>query len=605
MAPRNHLRTIIAGVSLLLMVWAPTTAAQLNPDIKKHLRLGQYSAVETILIKDADSGNPDAAFHLARIYQTGHVRAPHSDRAEDLLNQAADAGNAEAMFLLGKLYTRKSNTPAHNALAHKWYTRAAQAGNRKAQRALANLVSQETPQTIAQDPRSLVQACDSEKISAADKERIRTLNAASLQAALNCDNADAMVRSLASAGAVLDQTDDAGNALLHAAVSRGKVAAAQYLYHDGADANQKNNSGWSARMLAQRSGNPDLKKLFGVMQAPTGALPQALNAAAKDGQYKGWSALNLAAWHGKASLVDDLLDEGIDINGTDATGHTALSRALARKNSQISAMLLEHGAEATEDDVAALSSIEDPRLLNAYLGKRPKDRFIAQILCTAARNGSLRTTHAVAPHLKEPDAPCGETTPLVLASRAGHSQIVQLLLDQGADFTRKDASGCSALCWALRNGHDKVAHLLAQRNTANSPDKLGVTPLMLAAIAGNLRILEQLLADGAEVNEKSLAGSHALLQAAAAGQLPIVTRLLERGSLIDQKNAAGDTALIAAVRAGHLAVARQLLEHGASRNAHNARFESARDLALKKNDEQWTTLFKQRSSLWGTLNGGP
>jgi ankyrin repeat protein len=50
--------------------------------------------------------------------------------------------------------------------------------------------------------------------------------------------------------------------------------------------------------------------------------------------------------------------------------------------------------------------------------------------------------------------------PLHLASQEGYDDIVQLLLDHGADANREDSHGSTPLHLASQEGHDHIVRLL-------------------------------------------------------------------------------------------------------------------------------------------------
>jgi ankyrin repeat protein len=51
-------------------------------------------------------------------------------------------------------------------------------------------------------------------------------------------------------------------------------------------------------------------------------------------------------------------------------------------------------------------------------------------------------------------------TALIRASGEGHIDVVKLLLEQGADVNAKNNAGATALIWAFMQGHTEVAKLL-------------------------------------------------------------------------------------------------------------------------------------------------
>lgn len=85
-------------------------------------------------------------------------------------------------------------------------------------------------------------------------------------------------------------------------------------------------------------------------------------------------------------------------------------------------------------------------------------------------------------------------------------QIVSMMLNAGADpnLDCGDRSGCSALHTALKYGHTDILRILLEGPKertgvvidVESRDSTGFTPLMIAAIAGNLQQLDVLLEIG-------------------------------------------------------------------------------------------------------------
>lgn len=105
----------------------------------------------------------------------------------------------------------------------------------------------------------------------------------------------------------------------------------------------------------------------------------------------------------------------------------------------------------------------------------------------------------------------------------------------------------------------------------------GMTPLLLAARAGEASNVQAALASGASVNETSAYGWTALMFAAQQGNTEVVELLLNAGA---NSNAASTwvakntqaplpetTALAEAIAAGHVSIARRLLAHGAQADA--------------------------------------
>ena len=93
-----------------------------------------------------------------------------------------------------------------------------------------------------------------------------------------------------------------------------------------------------------------------------------------------------------------------------------------------------------------------------------------------------------------------KATALLLAIMSGHTQIVQYLLDKGADINALSKDGHSSLMIACQYKHQDIVHLLlnyrADANTQNS--KTTNTALHFACCKQLATAVELLLAHGAD-----------------------------------------------------------------------------------------------------------
>ncbi|MBR7109258.1 MAG: ankyrin repeat domain-containing protein [Akkermansia sp.] len=171
-------------------------------------------------------------------------------------------------------------------------------------------------------------------------------------------------------------------------------------------------------------------------------------------------------------------------------------------------------------------------------------------------------------------------TSLHEASAAGHAEVVLYLLEHGADPTVRDKKGETPLFRAVRNGHNEVVKVYAEKlgrkmQTEADPQKTdvhcnpaGSTLLLPAAWGGHAEVVQTLLAAGVDPNKADANGNTALLF--AVRQFPVAkdaaltaeeTKLAEQyramlGTLLKHTpavdvNAAditGNTALISAAR---------------------------------------------------------
>ena len=130
-------------------------------------------------------------------------------------------------------------------------------------------------------------------------------------------------------------------------------------------------------------------------------------------------------------------------------------------------------------------------------------------------------------------------TPLILAARYGHDQIVRELIRAGADVNGKSNTKRTALHWTSSwRGRSIVIKTLAEAGAnLNVQDEWGVTPLMRAAYWGHGNVVVELIRAGADVSVVSSckwlsvpAGSTALHFAAKQNNIECGVLLVEAGA---------------------------------------------------------------------------
>ncbi|XP_050598064.1 protein phosphatase 1 regulatory subunit 12A isoform X7 [Bombus affinis] len=200
-----------------------------------------------------------------------------------------------------------------------------------------------------------------------------------------------------------------------------------------------------------------------------------------------------------------------------------------------------------------------------------RDRTLRNALHYCMDAGTAGAVAAAAPELV--NAPDAEGhTPLHLAVIAGDTQLVAVLLANGADVNAKDLEGHSVLHWATVCGEAECVRLvLAAGARPSTPDLRGGSPLHYAAQCCGaaataelavpkkvgLKVLQTLLEFGADVNAKDEDGRQPILWAASAGSVEAVLALAR-------------PALCAAAK-GQLETLKILAQHGGSLYARSVR----------------------------------
>ena len=132
-------------------------------------------------------------------------------------------------------------------------------------------------------------------------------------------------------------------------------------------------------------------------------------------------------------------------------------------------------------------------------------------------------------------------TPLLCACSggciAGHASIAKLLLERGADMHAVNKDDTGALHYACFYGYDEVVQLLLKRGAdSNAFTKANRIPLHFACYYGHAKCVKELLRYDVQVDVKDLDGHTPLDYARTNGHLSIVKTLEEYERNMRQKN---------------------------------------------------------------------
>jgi ankyrin repeat protein len=162
--------------------------------------------------------------------------------------------------------------------------------------------------------------------------------------------------------------------------------------------------------------------------------------------------------------------------------------------------------------------------------------------------------------------------PLIAAVLEGKTEIIQLLLDYGADVNTSDGLLTPLLVAVIKENQEIIKLLLKNEKTkidVNQKGKSGWTPLLTAVSDENMETIQLLLEHGADVNIAKDSGSTPLTVAVAGGNQEIIKLLLKNEKTkidVNQKGRSGWTPLLTAVLHKNIETIQLLLEHGADVN---------------------------------------
>lgn len=168
------------------------------------------------------------------------------------------------------------------------------------------------------------------------------------------------------------------------------------------------------------------------------------------------------------------------------------------------------------------------------------------------------------------------------AIRMDDAAEVQQLLARGFDPNTLDPQGQHGLLIAIKEPSPKVAKALvgAPNINLNILNKQGESPLMLAALKGQLDLASQMVEKGADVNKTGWTPLH---YAASNSNLSLIKLLLENSAYIDAESPNGTTPLMMASMYGSAEAVKLLLEEGADPQLKNQQGMTATQFAQRVN----------------------
>jgi ankyrin repeat protein len=161
--------------------------------------------------------------------------------------------------------------------------------------------------------------------------------------------------------------------------------------------------------------------------------------------------IHQASKTGDIDAVTRLLDQGVSVEDTDATGETPLLSASLAGQTRIVELLLARHADIEARNDRGLTPLH-----------------------AAAYGGHVETVVALIQHGAKVDDTQNryKTTALIVASEEGCTEIVKLLLDHGADIEAKEANGFTALTQAGSVWHWDTVDALIQAGAACQPKEI-------------------------------------------------------------------------------------------------------------------------------------
>ena len=270
-----------------------------------------------------------------------------------------------------------------------------------------------------------------------------------------------------------------------------------------------------------------------------------------------------AAEEGDAELVEQLIDEGLNINvkAIHAHDNTPLHNPAENGHAEVVKILVEAGADPNDILYASRPGRKTPLYLAAGIGSVE----VCKVLIETGAELDKRDE--------------GGQTALLLAIGTERSQteLIRLLIQTGADPNIHNRYGKTPLHWAVGGRTIEFVNLLIQVGAdVNAVDRFGSTPLYEAATYSvDIDIAKALI--NAEVNVNGepsslptlLPGGTPLSIVTSMNNIKMVKLLASHGVDVDVKNDSNNSLLHLTLHAGHGELAALLIKSGADVHSRN------------------------------------
>lgn len=276
---------------------------------------------------------------------------------------------------------------------------------------------------------------------------------------------------------------------------------------------------------------------------------------------------NVNYWEENPENIFEGLPEEEVLNTPDKNGFTPLMNAIRKNAGNTVSTLIKEGADVNYQAPSGETA----------LGLAVDGNFVlfTKELIAAGADVNKRDTSS-------------GRTPLIDAAMNGNAEIVNMLLEAGADKNARvvlygQELDENALTAAVNNEHTEIADILrragaeeitpgapsaeAEQAAQNVYNSMGITPLHYALLAGETEKVKELIASGADVNAKAPNMGTPLLYACTVGNVEAARMLVNAKADVNAAGDTGYTPLMMACQTGNKELAELLVAAGADVNA--------------------------------------
>ena len=313
------------------------------------------------------------------------------------------------------------------------------------------------------------------------------------------------ISELISAGANVNATDAEDNTSLHFA---NDFQVVKLLVEAGANVNAKNKNGDTPLHIAAKHGDEAVCQYL----IDNGAIVNATNV---EKQYP----IHFAAYYCNVDTFKLLAANGSPIDASDANLFTPLHLA------------------SSQGCVELVKILSSNRLVNVKSYERKNHN---NALHMAVLFGHYNVVDVLATPKMIESTNENWYTPLIMAAKMNRQDILELLVNRGANINATSKSGNYTLYAAVNNGNVNMSRYLLDHGAKVRRS------LFIAVDDGNLEMCKLLIERGADVNTRDARSYNVLMIASGKGNLEIVKLLVHSGANSKLKEAIEE-----AKRAGH------------------------------------------------------
>ena len=373
-------------------------------------------------------------------------------------------------------------------------------------------------------------------------------------------------------------SDEGLNKALLKTAAEGQSRRVEALVQQGADPDYADGDGMIAPHHACLSGFEDTVDALLDMSVDVNAFSKLYG-----------TPVCVAALKGRLNVVRTLIDSRANLSSLGGCLGSALHAACA--SGDVSTLDLLMGKGLPPDITRYYSSYFTLKACGREMGRGKGSWFRAQPLYLAASIGTVEVVQFLIDKGADVDAmaqswdtkddfniPDGmehfvdpkEGTALMVATGKGRPDIVRSLLYAGADPDLENSNRSTALMQAAQKGSVRCAKILLDHGSNIAlRDPLGNTAALCAADAGELEVLRLLVEKGDPVENRNIPGYTATTLAAAKGYGECLRFLVESGATINCVDEKGCTPMKYAAERGHFGCVKYLLQKGADATRAN------------------------------------